>query len=140
MSNLDQELQSILTNPNLSSDAKYYQYMHVFGRYQNLRQTKQQQQLANIQTANVKTLETDTLTGVHMPIVTLPVEERNLIGSLPKPVHWTGRILLDHIKADPQNFQWLKSGELLSPEGHPIPGSNITNLFHYATRNRKAAL
>ncbi len=30
LSNLDQELQSILTNPNLSSDAKYYQYMNVF--------------------------------------------------------------------------------------------------------------
>ncbi len=73
LSNLDQELQSILTNPNLSPDAKYYQYMSVFGRYQNIRQTKQQP--ANIQTADVKTLETDTQTGDDMPIVTLPVEE-----------------------------------------------------------------
>ncbi len=126
------------TNPNLSSDAKYYQYISVFGRYQNLRQTKQQP--ANIQTADVKTLETDTQTGDDLPIVTLPVEERRLIGSLPKPVRRKGRILLDHIKADPQNFQWLKSGELLSPEGNPIPGSNITDLLHYATRNRKTAL
>ncbi len=49
------ELQSILTNPNLSSDAKYYQYINVFWRYQNLRQAKQQP--ANIQTADVKTLD-----------------------------------------------------------------------------------
>ncbi len=69
-----------------------------------------------------------------------PVEERRLIGSLPKPVRRKGRMLLDHIKADPQNFQWLKSGELLSPEGHAIPGSNITDLLHYATRSRNSAL
>ncbi len=104
LSNLDQELQSILTNPILSSDAKYYQYMNVFGRYQNLRQTKQQP--VNIQTADVKTLETDTQTGDDLPFVTLPVEERRLIGSLPKPVRRKGRILLDHIKSDPQIFQW----------------------------------
>ncbi len=134
LSNLDQELQSVLTNPNLSSDAKYYQYMNAFGRYQNLRQTKQQQP-ANIQTADVKTLETDTQTGDDLPFVALPVEERRLIDSLPKPVRWKGKILLDYIKGDPQNFQWLKSVELLRPEGHPIPSSNITDLFHYAARN-----
>ncbi|MCP4055300.1 MAG: hypothetical protein GY739_20120 [Mesoflavibacter sp.] len=49
-------------------------------------------------------------------------------------------IVGSHQRRDQQNFQWLKSGELLRPEGHPIPGSNITDLFHYATRNRKAAL
>ncbi len=85
--------------------------MSEFGRYQNLRQSKQQ--TANIQSADVKTLETDTQIGDDMPIVTLPVEERRLIGSLPKPVRWKGKILLDHIKGDPQNFQWLKSVELL---------------------------
>ncbi len=47
---------------------------------------------------------------------------------------------MDHIKSDPQNFQWQKSGELLNPEGYHIPGSNITDLFHYATRSRKTAL
>ncbi|MCP5101394.1 MAG: hypothetical protein GY943_38095 [Chloroflexi bacterium] len=83
------------TNPNLSSDAMYYQYMCMFGRYQNLRQSKQQP--ANIQTADVKTLETDMQTGDDLPIVTLLVEERRLIDSLPKPVRWKGKILLDHI-------------------------------------------
>ncbi len=51
-----------------------YQYMSVFVRYQNLRQMKQQ--VANIQTADVKTLEMDTQTGDDMPIVTLPVEKK----------------------------------------------------------------
>ncbi len=59
-------------------------------------------------------------TGDDMPIVTLPVEERRLIDSLPKPVRWKGKILLDHIKGGPPNFQWLNSVELLRPEGHPI--------------------
>ncbi len=47
--------------------------------------------------------------------------------------------MFDHIKADPEHFQWLKSGELVS-EGTPVHGSNITDLFHYAIRNRKTAV
>ncbi len=40
LSSLDQELQAILADPNLSSDAKYHRYMNVFGRYQNFKVNK----------------------------------------------------------------------------------------------------
>ncbi len=135
LSNLDQELQSIISNPNLPTDAKYHQYMNVFGRYQTLK--GQQAKQDNIQT---RPEPTPVIHG-DLQVVPrqIPIDEQRLIDSLPKTVQRKGKLLLDHVKADPEHFQWLKSGELVS-EGTPVHGSNITDLFHYATRNRKTAV
>ncbi len=47
-------------------------------------------------------------------------------------------MLLNHIKSDPDHFKWRKSGELVV-NGTAVPASNITDLVHYATRDRKTA-
>ena len=115
LSNLDQELQTILTNPNLSTDAKYHQYMNVFGRYQKLKQGPEPPQLQ----------------APPPP----PIEERNIVSNLPKAVQRKGKILMDHIRANPEVFTFQKTGELVV-NGSPVVGSNVTDLIHYATRTR----
>ncbi len=131
LSNLDQELQTILSNPSLSEDAKYHQYMNVFGRYQNLKS----QQMNTVHTVPIKPVETEM---GNIPLTPLPIREKQLIESLPMNVRRKGRILLDHIKSDPGRFKWLKSGELVA-DGTVVPASNITDLVHHATRNRQSA-
>ena len=115
LSNLDQELQSILANPNLSTDAKYHQYMNVFGRYQKLRQP------------------TEPLPPPPPPPP--QIETRNIVSNLPKAVQRKGKILMDHIQANPESFTFQKTGELVI-NGSPVAGSNVTDLIHYATRTR----
>jgi hypothetical protein len=117
LSNLDQELQSILNNPNLSTDAKYHQYMSVFGRFQSM-----------------KAQQFPTPVIVPEPTI-FPVDEHRLIDSLPKNVRRTGRLLMEHLKENKDQIKWLKSGELVS-DGQTIQGSNLTDLVHHITRNR----
>jgi hypothetical protein len=128
MSNLDQELQAILSNPNLPTDLKYNQYKNVFNRYQQLRQQQ-------FQPTTKVVASTDIQTGEDLPTYVLPLEERQLIDSLPKTVRRKGKILLDHLKERKNNFSWLSSGELVV-DGQPIEGSNITDLVHHVTRRR----
>ncbi len=130
LSSLDQELQTILADPNLSSDVKYHRYMNVFGQYQNF---KNQQMKTAVQ-APVTPMQPE----MGIPPVELPVTEKQLIDSLPFNVRRKGKMLLNHIKSDPDHFKWQKSGELVV-DGTTVPSSNITDLVHYATRDRKTA-
>ena len=116
MSNLDQDLQQILANPNLSTDAKYQQYASTFGRYQHLQQEHFKP-------------------PIELPAMPLPIEDNRLIDSLPKPARRKAKILLDHLKDNPKHIQWLPSGELVA-DGTPILKSSITDLIHHVTRNR----
>ncbi|MCP4345346.1 MAG: hypothetical protein GY795_07450 [Desulfobacterales bacterium] len=133
LSNLDQELQAIVSNPNIASDAKYHQYRQLFGRYQLLRNQQFPQSVPNF----TKT-STDVQTYNDFPVRGLPIEERRLIDTLPKPSRRKGKILLDHIRQNDESFQWLDSGELVI-DGTPIRGSNISDLVHHVTRNRPMA-
>ncbi len=47
-------------------------------------------------------------------------------------------MLLNLIKSDPDHFKWQKSGELVV-DRTAVLASNITDLVHYATRERKTA-
>ncbi len=132
LSSLDQELQAILADPNLSSDAKYHRYMAVFGRYQNFKSQQMKNATVQMPVAPMQP-EMDV-----PPPADLPIREQQLIGSLPFNVRRKGKMLLNHIKSDPDHFKWQKSGELVV-DGTPVPASNITDLFHYATRDRKTA-
>ncbi len=125
MANLDQELQSIISNPNLSVDNKYHQYMNVFGRYQQLKsQYFQPSPIPQQQPA--KTLANTDVQTIGNYVSVPPVDEKHLLDSLPKTVRRRGKILLDHIKENNQDFNWKDSGELVV-DGKPIPGSNITD-------------
>jgi len=127
LSNLDQELQAVMADPNMSSDAKYHKYMNVFGRYQTLR-NQQFKPTAIPAIQQQQQLETTPLT--------LSIDsERGLIDGLPLTVRRKGKLLLDHIKRIPEQFQFKKSGEIVI-DGTPIPGSSVTDLVHFATRTR----
>ena len=133
LSNLDQELQTIVTNPNLSSEVKYHQYMNIFKRYQTLRNYNQETTAAPVLPDEPQLHEQVVEEQPEQPIsVTV---ERRLLDGLPKQVRRKGKLLIDHVKANPERFKFLKSGELVA-QGEAIPGSNITDLFHYSTRNR----
>lgn len=128
MSSLDQELQSILSNPNLPTDEKYHQYMSTFGRYQQLRQDFYPPIVRPA--GNVQSVLPETNT--------LPIEQNRLLNSLPKTVQRKGKILLDHMKDNNQVFKWTETGELIV-DGKPIIGSNVTDLVHHVTRTRPTA-
>ena len=125
LSNLDQELQNVLSNPNLSTDEKYHHYQNVFGRYQNLKH----QQFYHKPATNPVQPAVDTTPYL------LPVQEPHLIHGLPKQTRRKGQLLLEHLKRNKDHFQWMDSGELVM-NGHPIPGSNLTDLVHHVTRTR----
>jgi hypothetical protein len=133
LSNLDQELQSIMSNQNIPSDAKYHHYRQVFGRYQQLRNQQFPQS-----TPNFTKMSTDTQTFNDFAAKGLPIDERHLIETLPKPSRRKAKILLDHLKQNDRSFQWLDSGELVA-DGTTIHGSNISDLIHHVTRNRPTA-
>ncbi len=80
-------------------------------------------------------MSTNTQTYDDLAAKGLPIDERHLIETLPKPSRCKAKILLDHLKQNDQSFQWLDSGELVV-EGKRIPGSNISDLIHHVTRNR----
>jgi len=133
LSNLDQELQSILNNPNLPEEVKYHQYRNVFGRYQQLRNEQFRPAAA------VPAITEHIQTGDDLPMEDLPVPEKQVIDGLPKTVRMKGRLLLNHLKDHKRFFNWLNSGELVI-DGKPIAGSNVTDLVHHATRNRTAVV
>lgn len=134
LANLDNELQAIISNPNIPSDIKYHQYMNAFNRYQHL---QKQKFLPEMTTRNVPQISTEIQTGDDIPTADLPLDEKYLIGNLPKTVRRKGKILLDHLRNKKGLFNWLESGELIV-DGKPVEGSNITDLVHYITRNRPA--
>ncbi|MCP4336224.1 MAG: hypothetical protein GY679_00015 [Mycoplasma sp.] len=119
-----------MSNPNIPSDAKYHHYRQVFGRYQQLRNQQFPQS-----TPNFAKMSTEAQTYNDFHARGLPIDERHLIETLPKPSRRKGKILLDHMKQNDQSFQWLDSGELVI-DGTPIHGSNIADLVHHVTRNR----
>ena len=135
LANLDQQLSSIISNPSLSTDAKYQLYQQTFSRYQHL---KNQQFPLNRNNINNSAGAVDISTIPKIPLSTqtdYEIDETGIVSGLPKTVRRKGKILLDHLKK--QNLQFTSTGELIDPNtGKLIPGSNFTDLVHYATRNR----
>ena len=113
----------------MSTDEKYHQYQNVFGRYQNLKQQQFQPKPAPTTAPEAQNMGVSSY---------LPREETHLIDGLPKISRRKGQLLLRHLKQNKNRFQWMDSGELII-NGHPIPGSNLTDLVHHVTRNRPTA-
>jgi hypothetical protein len=143
LANLDHELNSIMTNPNLSSDMKYQLYQQTFNRYQHLK--NQQFPRSNQFPTTVVDTSTSALPKTSAAAVigtqtNLEIDESSLISGLPKTVRRKGKILLDHIRKQQPEFNFTPSGELIDgTSGKSIPGSNITDLVHFTTRNRPSA-
>ncbi len=135
LSNLDQELQAILTNPSLSADVKYHQYMNVFNRYQSLRHQQIQQSLPPPPPPPAPRQQRPDVDDLPPSPLIRPELAERIVNELPKQVRRKGQLLLEHMKDDRQRFNFLPSGELIA-EGEAIPGSNVMDLIHYATRKR----
>ena len=135
LSSLDMELKSILNNPSLSVDEKHDRYYRTFNRYS---------QLQGKHFYNPEPMPPPPAVAVpHPPTVLaekgtmttdIPVHPAVLLNGLPKANRSRGRLLLEHLKHK-KEIQWANSGELLA-DGNAIPGSNITDLLHFFTRNR----
>ena len=100
LANLDQELQKIMSDPSLSTDAKYQLYQKTFSRYQNLKN----QQFPNA-AAPILNQPVQTQTNTQIP-------KDAILDSLPKPSRRKGKILIDHLDRQSNTIQWLPSGEL----------------------------
>lgn len=139
LSNLDNELKSILNNPSLGVDEKYNSYYRTFNRYSHLqgkptvllpeppREHKQVEQKPEM---------VDNMTSTV--VVGVPVSEKGLLDNLPKIARRRGKLLLEHLKRKEQ-IQWADTGELLVND-RPVEGSNVTDLFHFFTRDRPSVV
>jgi len=129
LSNLDSEMKSILNNPNLSVDEKYNRYYRTFGRYGHLQERPLFPGMPDPLPPPAPTVvEKGTNTGIF------PVSKHALLDTLPKVSRNKARILIDHLNSK-KEIKWTDTGELLVG-GYPVPGSNITDLVHFFTRNR----
>ena len=132
LANLDQELNAIMANPNISTDTKYQLYQQVFSRYQHLKN----QQFPNLISSQNIGPELKVPMGTQTDY---QIDENSLIASLPKTVRRKGKILVDHLMKRQGDFKWTPDGQLIDMEsGKAIPESNIVDLVHYVTRNRPA--
>ena len=131
LSNLDQELTSIMGNPNLSTDAKYNLYQQTFTRFQHLKNRQFPQPEMTIAQGNAVPLMAPVKNE-------FPAAPQDLLDGLPKTVRGKGRLLLNHLKNN-QDIQWLPNGQLIGKDGQAIVGSNLIDLVHYVTRNRPNA-
>ena len=125
LANLDQEMQTIMSNPNLSTDEKYQLYQQTFSRYQHLKNQQFPRENHPIK-----------ITSKPQPV---NIEENTLLAGLPKNVRTKGKLLIQHLKRHNQSIEWLPNGQLKNIKGTPIPDSNLVDLVHYVTRNRPTA-
>ena len=125
LSNLDTEMKSILNNPNLSTDQKYDRYFRTFNRYSQL-QGRQFYPPSN-------PLPEEPIVEQGPKTNGFPILDA-VVDSLPRVARTRGKLLTHHLKQK-KEIQWSDKGELMA-DGTPIPGSNITDLIHFFTRDR----
>lgn len=110
LSNLDGQMQMILTDNSIPEELKLQKYMQTLQRYQILK-------------------------GQQIPTAK-PIVPEDLIDvdAVPKQSKNRVKMLLHHIKKHQDKIKWTPDGQLLV-EDKIIDGSNITDLIHDATRH-----
>jgi hypothetical protein len=142
LSNLDNELKSILENPNLNVDNKYNQYYQIFKRYSNLHGKQfgnvapEPQILPPLQQQQAE--EKREMVSKATSTISPPVSEQFVLDSLPKIARRKGKLLFEHLKKK-REIQWTDTGELVA-NGSPVEGSNVTDLLHFFTRDRPSVV
>lgn len=125
LTNLDEHMQQILSNPNISVDVKYNMYEQALRRYRVLNEQQQQPMKVEMVQPEVQ------------PVVQPEITDFNIVDALPKSAKLKGRLLLNHIKQAP-GIKVSEHGELIL-NGKKIPGTNITDLVHDFVRDRSRA-
>lgn len=120
LSNIDQQVQDVLSMPGMPADIKHAQYNQILHRYRHLKD--EQRKPLHVQ--------------LDQPQATLPVPVHNLIEGIPPRYRSKARVLADHLQRHPSDFQWSDRGELVMA-GKEIPGSSIVDLVHDFVRPRE---
>lgn len=118
MANLDQQMDNVLSDSSIPPDVKAAQHNQLARRYRFL-----QDQMFQEKPKKEENFQ---------------VHNDSIIESLPRNLRNKGKLLINHMKNNPDQFRFTVKGELLNDEGNIIEGSNITDLVHESVRNRKS--
>ena len=117
LSNLDQQLQTILNDNSLPPELKLQKYTQTLQRYQSLK-------------------------SEQMPTRTLPVEPAKpkietdgVLDAIPKPFKSKANLLMQHMNKYRELFDWTPDGRLKF-QGTPIHGSHILDLVYDFSRKK----
>ena len=116
LSNLDQQLLTIVNDHTLPPELKHQKYMQTFQRYQSL---KAQQLPEPLQTEPTKP----------------KLDTEEMLDAIPKQYKPKTRLLIQHVNKHPDIFNWTPDGQL-KYEGMPIRGSNMLDLVYDFSRKR----
>jgi hypothetical protein len=138
LSNLDENMQQILSDAHIPADQKVGLYNMALKRFMETRSDQAQPQTVRV------------LGGDIAPSNTQPPTTDQGLGNDPLPIHTllhqlnntsqkAGKALLDHLAAHSQDIQWTRDGRLIY-DNKIVPDSNITDLLHdVATKGNKQA-
>ncbi len=130
LTNLDQQIQTVLANPNLPAFVKAAQYEQLARCYRIMHEREFKRPVP--------------VTFQEQPIIQgemfeqgnfTPQHEKTLLRSLPRNHHNKARLLLDHLRQHPDVFQLSDKNELVV-NGDKVPGSNINDLVNEVVRQR----
>ncbi len=127
LSNLDQQMKSILEDSTISTDVKFKQYYNTLHRYGALKENAEQAPIpVKIQeNSKIRQLLSDD-------------DDSDLLAAVPLAQKRGARLLLKYVRENPE-MQWNEAKELIY-NGVRIPHSNIVDLISDTSRNRKTAV
>ncbi len=129
LSNLDQQMKTILEDRSLATDLKFKQYYNTLHRYGALKENAEQTPIpVKIHENTTKTRQT----------AQLPTDESDLLTAVPLAQRRGARLLLKYIRENPE-MEWNEAKELVY-RGERIARSNIYDLISDASRTRKNAI
>lgn len=131
MSRLDQQMKAVLEDSSVSPEMKLQQYYSTLRRYDTLQENATHIPVPVQIQEKPPPMQTSPVTGV----VSLPVEESEILDQVPKTQKQNARLLLNYVKENPQ-LSWNKNKEMVH-NGVVVKGSNIFDLVSDFTRNRK---
>ncbi len=129
LSNLDQQMRTILDDKSLSTDLKFKQYYNTLHHYGALKENAEQTPIpVRIQDNAIKSQQA----------IQLPTNETDLLATVPLAQKRGARLLLKYVRENPE-IEWNAAKELIY-KGDRIPRSNIFDLISDASRSRKNAV
>ena len=129
LSLLDNQMKMVLDDPTMPPELKLNQYYATLRRYGAIQDNSKPAPIA-------VRIEPPKLQQVEASSRELPVPENQILESVPKAQQRSTKVLLDHIKDNP-NVEWDRSTKELMYQGKKIANSSIYDLANDFARNRK---